>query len=42
MNLARMSPGAALLADGRVLLVGGSTTGASFAVTASAETFSPT
>jgi N-acetylneuraminic acid mutarotase len=42
MHLARMSPGTALLADGRVLLVGGAVFQPAFGVSATAETFSPT
>jgi hypothetical protein len=42
MHFTRMSPGSALLADGRVLLVGGAVFGPPFAVSATAETFSPT
>jgi hypothetical protein len=41
MHIDRMSPGAALLADGRVLLAGGGVDEPAFAVTATAEAFSP-
>jgi hypothetical protein len=42
LTLARLSPAAALLTDGRVLVVGGDVPGPPSDVTASAETFGPT
>jgi hypothetical protein len=42
MHITRMSPGTALLADGRVLLAGGAVFGPPSTVSATAETFSPT
>jgi hypothetical protein len=41
-HYARMSPATALLADGRVLVTGGGRPGSTLAVTATAETVSPT
>ena len=41
MHLTRMSPGSALVADGRVLLAGGAAFQPSSAVSATVETFSP-